>query len=50
MTSPTQLKGFQNSQDATLSNILLRNLISFYDWGFLDKGGFVNVKIPSSGM
>jgi len=50
MTSPTQLSGFQNSQDATLSNILLQNFISFYDWGFLDKGGYYNVNIPSSGM
>jgi hypothetical protein len=50
MTNPNQLKGFQNSQDATLSNILLKNFISFYDWGFADKGGFVNVRVPSSGM
>lgn len=50
MTNPTQLRGFQNSQDITLSNILLRNFISFYDWGFIDKGGFTNVKIPSTGM
>ena len=50
MTSPTQLVGFQNSQDATLSNILLQNFISFYDWGFLDKGGFYNVRVPASGM
>lgn len=50
MTDYTKLIGFDNSQDATLSNVLLQNFISFYDWGFLDKGGFYNTKIPASGM
>jgi hypothetical protein len=42
--------GIDNTQDATLSNILLDNFIQFYDWGFLDKGGFNNISRPSSGM
>lgn len=50
MSDYTQLQGFTNSQDATLSNILLQNFISFYDWGFIDKGGFYNTKVPASGM
>lgn len=50
MTSKTELRGFTNSQDPLLSNILLRNFISFYDWGFTEKGGFVNVKIPATGI
>jgi hypothetical protein len=50
MADYTQLNGITNTQDVTLSNILLDNFISFYDWGFLDKGGFYNVQIPSSGM
>lgn len=50
MADYTKLAGITNSQDVTLSNILLENFVSFYDWGFLDKGGFYNFQIPSSGM
>jgi hypothetical protein len=44
------LVGFNKSQEPSISNILLDNFINLYDWGFLDKGGFVNNNIPSSGM
>jgi hypothetical protein len=44
------LVGVNNTQDATLSTIILDNFVSFYDWGFLDKGGFNTATIPSSGM
>jgi|TARA_B100001778_G_scaffold314532_1_gene299887 hypothetical protein len=44
------LRGFANSQDATLSNILLENFITFYDWGLVDKGDFYNIDIPESGL
>lgn len=44
------LIGVNNIQDSTLSNVLTDNLIKFYDWGFLDKGGYVNIQSPSSGM
>lgn len=50
MADYTELKGFNNSQDVVLSNVLLENFISFYDWGFVNKGGFYNFQIPSSGM
>jgi len=46
----TSLVGIDNTQDATLSTILLDNFVTFYDWGFLDKGGFNSVTIPNSGM
>ena len=46
----TKLANLSNAQDVTLSNILLDNLISFYDWGFLDRGSFYNIKIPQSGI
>ena len=46
----TKLASINNAQDATLSNILLDNLISFYDWGLVDKGSFYNIKIPQSGI
>ena len=41
----TKLSNLPNAQDATLSNILLDNFIAFYDWGFLDRGSFYNIKI-----
>ena len=44
------LVSINNTQDSNLSNILLDNFIAFYDWGFVDKGGFNNISIPSSGM
>lgn len=44
------LVGVENTQDSTLSNILIDNFVTFLDWGFLDKGGFNNINIPSSGM
>ncbi len=46
----TKLSNLPNAQDATLSNILLDNFIAFYDWGFLDRGSFYNIKIPQSGI
>ncbi len=50
MAESINLAGFENTQDLTLTNILLENFILRYDWGFADKGGFYNIKIPSSGM
>jgi hypothetical protein len=44
------LVGITNTQDSTLSTILLDNFITFLDWGMVDKGGFNNINIPSSGM
>lgn len=44
------LVGIDNVQDLTLSNTILDNMIKFFDYGFTDKGGFINVAIPSSGM
>lgn len=45
-----ELTGFDTAQESSISNILLDNFISFYDWGFLNKGGYYNNVIPSSGM
>lgn len=50
MTSYTQLNSVPNTQDGTLTNILLDNFVYFYDWGFLDKGSFYNIQIPQSGI
>lgn len=49
MANYTELVGINNSQDVTISNILLENFISFYDWGFYNKGGFININAPASG-
>lgn len=46
----TRLANLNNAQDSTLSNILLDNFVYFYDWGFLDRGSFYNIKIPQSGI
>ncbi len=46
----TKLANLTNTQDSTLSNILLDNFILFYDWGFLDRGSFYDVNIPQSGI
>lgn len=45
-----ELVGFEKAQQPSISNILLDNFVNFYDWGFLDKGGYYNNNIPSSGM
>lgn len=50
MANSTDLVGFDNTQDLTLSNILLENFTMMYDWGFVNKGGFSNVNIPASGL
>jgi len=44
------LVGIRNTQDLTLSNLLLDNFISFYDWGLMEKCGFNNAIMPASGM
>lgn len=47
--SVTALKGFDNVGQSMLSDTLETNLVSWFQWGFLEKGGFWNVKIPTSG-
>ena len=46
----TKLQYTDKLQDNALSNILLDNFLSFYDWGFLDAGQFYNIHIPQSGI
>lgn len=43
------LKGFSKLGDSTLVNDTKENLVSFFDWGLLNKENFINVEIPSSG-
>ena len=44
------LSNIDNTQDVSLSNILLDNFISLYDWGLTDKGSYYNINIPQSGI
>jgi len=43
------LKGFEDVQDTLLSDQLESNLVSWFQWGLLQKGAFWTVGIPSSG-
>jgi len=45
----TTMKGFSDFGKPTLGEYLKTNLISFFDWSFVDKGAFTNVLIPQSG-
>lgn len=49
MADYTELRGIVNTQDPAITNLLLENFLSFYDWGFLNKGGYYNYTIPASG-
>ena len=46
----TSLKGFDGIGDNFLDDHLRANIISFFDWGLLEKKNFDNVRIPSSGQ
>ena len=44
-----KLNKIDNMGDSTLTPLLGDNIIEFFDWAFLDRGGFFNIKIPTSG-
>ena len=46
----TTLKGIQRYGETTLSSHIEDGLVSFFNWGLLEAGAFVNVSIPSSGV
>lgn len=43
------LRGFSNIADSTLTNDIRNNVISFFDYGLLEKSNFISVNIPQSG-
>lgn len=45
----TYLKGFDSFGDSTITNDIRQNLISFFDYGLLEKNAFINVEIPTTG-
>ena len=49
MASEHQLKGISSLGRYSYTEILEHNLKSFLDWGLLNKGGFININIPTSG-
>lgn len=48
--SYTELKGFTSLSESDLQTAIETNLISFLDWGLLNKGGFTNVSLTSSNI
>ena len=50
MPDYTNFKGVSSIGQDSYGDVLRANIISFIEWGFLNKGGFVNVKIPASGL
>ena len=50
MPDYTDFKGVSSIGQDSYGDVLRANIISFIEWGFLNKGGFVNVRIPSSGL
>lgn len=49
MASDTQLKGFDSFSKYSYLENLEKNLIMFFDWGFINKDAFQNFNIPTSG-
>lgn len=49
MSLNTQLKSVTAIGDSLISDQLEANLVSFFDWGLLNIGGFFNVKFPGAG-
>ena len=45
----SSLKGLTRFGDATITTHARENLISFFDNGIVEKSGFINVEIPSTG-
>jgi len=44
------LRGITNFGDATVINQVRENLISMFDYGLLEKGAYINVEIPTTGI
>lgn len=45
----TTLKGIDHIGKIGPTETIRDNLIEFFDWGFIDHGGFFNIRIPTSG-
>ena len=43
-------KGISSIGQITLTDILKSNVVTYFDWGFVNAGGFVNVNSSASGL
>ena len=50
MPDYTELKGIDSIGKTTLSTQIQDNLVEFFNWGVLDKGGFFNISAPTIGL
>lgn len=50
MPTSTTFRGFAQLGSSTLTEIIRANVISFIDWGLVDKGGYFNVLLTQSGV
>jgi len=50
MPDYTELKGFTQIGDNTLTSTIQDNVVEFFDWGLLNKGNYFNITIPTSGQ
>jgi hypothetical protein len=50
MPDYTSLKFIDSIGKTTLTQQLQDNLVEFFSWGIIDKGGFFNVNIPAVGL
>lgn len=50
MANISELDGFDSFESSTISDILLKNFVYFFDWGFASAGGYTNVNIPGTGF
>lgn len=46
----TTFKGVTNIGDATFDSVLKSNIMTLFDWGFVDIGAYYNVNVPTSGF
>jgi hypothetical protein len=45
----TTLKGVASIGDTTFNSVLKTNILTLFDWGFIDIGAYYNVNVPTSG-
>lgn len=50
MADISELDGFDNFESSTISDILTKNFVYFFDWGFASSGAYTNVNIPGTGF
>ena len=49
MADHTSLNKITHIGDSTLTSMMQDNIVEFFDWGLIDRGGFFNIDIPTEG-